>query len=218
MFAYRYENGRRYHAYREGAYPLPNDDTEQDRLDLLHHIFKLCNGGQLYRAPVPENIRRALDFGTGTGIWAIDFADEFPHADIIGTDLSPIQPSWVPRNLSFMVDDVEQDWTFGHKFDYIHGRGMAGSIASWVGLYKTCLENLEPGGYLEMQEYEGIAHSDDGGLERCPHLQELVEKLEQASSMFGKQMNEAPNQKKYMEDAGFENVQDDIFKVKSLLS
>lgn len=34
-----------------------------------------------------------LDLGTGTGIWAIDFADEYPSANVIGTDLSPIQPT-----------------------------------------------------------------------------------------------------------------------------
>jgi hypothetical protein len=33
---YIYENGRRYHAYRAGEYPLPNDENEQSRMDLLH--------------------------------------------------------------------------------------------------------------------------------------------------------------------------------------
>lgn len=28
-----------------------------------------------------------------------DFADEFPDCKVIGTDVSPIQPSWVPPNL-----------------------------------------------------------------------------------------------------------------------
>lgn len=28
-----------------------------------------------------------------------DFADEFPNTRVIGTDISPIQPSWVPPNL-----------------------------------------------------------------------------------------------------------------------
>lgn len=32
-----------------------------------------------------------IDIGTGTGIWAIDFADEHPESEVIGTDLSPIQ-------------------------------------------------------------------------------------------------------------------------------
>lgn len=32
---YQYENGRRYHAYKEGEYLLPNDEREQERLDLV---------------------------------------------------------------------------------------------------------------------------------------------------------------------------------------
>ncbi|KFY24294.1 hypothetical protein V491_02205 [Pseudogymnoascus sp. VKM F-3775] len=77
---YQYENGRRYHALREGEYLLPNDAREQDRLDLHHHIFRLTIGGPLIRAPIPRNPQLALDLGTGTGIWAIDFAEEYPSA------------------------------------------------------------------------------------------------------------------------------------------
>ena len=51
---YEYENGRRYHAFRAGAYPLPNDEPEQDRMDLLHHISNLVLGGELYRVPMDE--------------------------------------------------------------------------------------------------------------------------------------------------------------------
>lgn len=36
--------------------------------------------------------KRVLDVGTGTGIWAIDYADEHPEAKVVGVDLSPIQP------------------------------------------------------------------------------------------------------------------------------
>lgn len=49
---YEYSNGRRYHGFRSGAYVLPNDEQEQDRLDLLHHIFTLILGGRLYDAPI----------------------------------------------------------------------------------------------------------------------------------------------------------------------
>jgi hypothetical protein len=28
------------------------------------------------------------------GIWAIDFADAFPSAEVLGVDLAPIQPEW----------------------------------------------------------------------------------------------------------------------------
>lgn len=33
---YAFENGRRYHKFREGAYNFPNDDAEQDREDMKH--------------------------------------------------------------------------------------------------------------------------------------------------------------------------------------
>lgn len=65
---YQHENGRRYHAFRSGNYPLPNDEAEQDRLDLTHHLFTMLLGGEIYRAPIKEGeVKRILDVGTGTG-------------------------------------------------------------------------------------------------------------------------------------------------------
>jgi len=47
-------------------------------------------------------------------------ADAFPSAEVIGTDISPTQPSWVPPNLSFQIDDAQLDWTFKEEyFDFI---------------------------------------------------------------------------------------------------
>lgn len=45
---------------------------ESDRLDLQHHLFYLTFGGKLHLAPI-ERPRNAVDIGTGTGIWAVDF-------------------------------------------------------------------------------------------------------------------------------------------------
>ena len=53
---------------------MPNDETEQSRLDLYHHVFGLLLGGKLYTAPL-DHPQRVLDVGTGTGLWAIDFAE-----------------------------------------------------------------------------------------------------------------------------------------------
>jgi hypothetical protein len=52
---------------------------------------------------------------------------KFPSARVIGNDLSAIQPSWVPPNLEFIIDDFEKDWIYAPDyFDFIHGRTIAG--------------------------------------------------------------------------------------------
>jgi 2-polyprenyl-3-methyl-5-hydroxy-6-metoxy-1,4-benzoquinol methylase len=67
---------------------MPTDETEQDRLDLHHELMRLVWDGNLHEAPLKEPLR-ILDIGTGTGIWAIDMADKFPNAEVIGTDITP---------------------------------------------------------------------------------------------------------------------------------
>ncbi len=134
IFAYHEEYGRTYHAYHAGcrfqlaadlslsifiyqklptpladnaAYHMPNDQTEMERLDAQYEITKILLDGRLYLAPLSHEHppRKILDIATGTGRWAIEMADEFPEAQVIGTDLSPIQASFVPPNLRFEIDD-----------------------------------------------------------------------------------------------------------------
>lgn len=66
-------------------------------------MFLLLLGGELHEAPL-DNPQRILDIGTGTGIWAIDMADKFPMAEVIGTDITPIRPLWVPSNWYSKID------------------------------------------------------------------------------------------------------------------
>ncbi|KAH9203451.1 S-adenosyl-L-methionine-dependent methyltransferase [Leptodontidium sp. 2 PMI_412] len=137
--AYALENGRRYHKFREGSYHFPNDDSEQDKEDMTHAMMvNLCQ--RLHFAPIGMNPQNILDMGTGTGIWAIDMGDQYSSANILGVDLSPIQPTWVPPNVRFMVDDIESPWLHPRNhFDYIHSRHTVMAIRDWLKLMRRAL-------------------------------------------------------------------------------
>lgn len=179
---YRFEHGRRYHAYKEGSYLYPNDEQALNQMDIEHHNQNLLLG-RLHLSPL-ENPLEVLDLGTGTGIWAIDMADTYPDANVLGIDLSPTQPDWVPPNVKFEVDDFREEWyvssrkdhdlkhmsispppqttltlqtfrTFGeNRFDYVHGRCLIGSLENEPELLRQALNSLKPGGWFEQNEVE----------------------------------------------------------------
>lgn len=62
---------------------------------------------KLFLAPL-ENPTAILDVGTGTGTWTMDCAGDYPGAQVVGFDPSPIQPTYVPPNLQFEIFDLER--------------------------------------------------------------------------------------------------------------
>lgn len=156
-----FENGRRYHRFREGLYPFPNDGIEQEREELLHVLIKSLGEGKLHQAPIGSHPQSILDVGTGTGTWVVDsecspkpsprtfadnlfhtsVADQYPSASVLGVDLSPIQPRWTPANATFVIDDVEALWPYQRNyFDYVHCRQAALAIRDWP---KLCTQSFE---------------------------------------------------------------------------
>ena len=144
------ENGRR---YANADYFLPDDDAEETRLGVLHQVFYLLLGHQLTMSRVPDSIKRILDIGTGPGNWAVAMGERYPNAEIVATDISSYQqPTNVPRNVKFQVDDAREHWTYAAPFDLIHIRGLSGAFVDWAHIYAEAFKHLRPGGMLEIAD------------------------------------------------------------------
>lgn len=212
VFNFVVEQGRTFHRYREGKYPLPNDNREQERLDFQHCFMLILLDGRLHLAPIGETPQNVLDIGTGTGIWAIEFAERYESASVIGTDLSPIQPEFVPQNCVFEIDDAEDEWLYTEKFDFIHMRGMMTCFADPKSILQKAYNQLVPGGFLEMQD--GIfplqCHNDT--LEGTP-LDQWSKACVEAGEVTGRAWTNASNYKRWMEEIGFEDIKEKIFEV-----
>ncbi|CAI7633980.1 unnamed protein product [Penicillium palitans] len=171
----------------------PNDEREQDRLDLSHHIYLMILKGELFQAPI-KNPKRVLDLGTGTGLWAIEYAE-------------------VPPNCRFEIDDFEQPWSYSKPFDYIHGRELEGSIRDHDRLFKQALDNLNPNGWFEIASFDVNTYSDDGTHLGATNLLLSIKHMHESSRMFGKDMTSSSSWKDRMKKAGFVNVKEDVFKL-----
>ncbi|KAK1765223.1 S-adenosyl-L-methionine-dependent methyltransferase [Phialemonium atrogriseum] len=219
IYEFQKENGRTYHAYRAGMYHYPNDTPEVDRLEFQYDILKVILDGRNYLAPWSQENppRKVLDIATGTGCWAIDMGDEFPEAQIIGTDLSPIQNNLVPPNVQFVIDDATDEWPKSpdwSDFCYIHTRVTMGCWSDMLNqVIRPAFDHLRPGGYLESQELMGLLECDDGTVAPTNHFKQWCDDIVEASIAADRPLPFADSMKRWYEEAGFVDVQEKVYKV-----
>ncbi|TLS28677.1 hypothetical protein PpBr36_01065 [Pyricularia pennisetigena] len=198
-----------------GRYPIPNDENEEGRESLRHSMALTLLKGKLFLAPIGDNPQRIVDLGTGFGQWAIEMGDAFPSAQVTGIDLSPVQPVWVPPNVNFVVDDIEEDaWGRDGIFDYVHLRVTASVLRDPIKVAATAFDKLKPGGWIEFQEIYPKVSCDDGSMpDDFPliELYDLIERLLARHSGF--QIYVAEQLPHELERLGYVNIQRRVFNI-----
>ncbi|KAK3292231.1 S-adenosyl-L-methionine-dependent methyltransferase [Chaetomium fimeti] len=207
-----WEYGRRYHAYRYGRYPIPNDEEEYKRESLRHTMLKELLNGKMYLAPVGDNPQKIIDLGTGFGEWAIEVGETFPSARVTGVDLSPIQPHWIPPNVDFIVDDIEDEWIHASDYDFAHFRFVNSLLRDNKETLRKVLENLKPGGWVEVEDIMPRLASDDNTVSPEHPLIRFYSILGPALvENYGFDIYILNNLPSLLEELGFVNVQRKVF-------
>ncbi|KAF2401850.1 LaeA-like protein [Trichodelitschia bisporula] len=214
------ENGRLFHGFRRGLYMYPCDEEEKDRMDIYHKILEVARG-KLHEAPINEAANdplgppRILDLGCGTGIWAIDMADRYQTAEVVGIDLVNIQPEKIPPNLRFRVPrDYESIWSLGEdSWDLIHLQMASGSVSSWPELYQKIYTHLKPGfGWIEQVEIDLTPRCDDGTLLPDSPLVKWYEYLAGATARADRPIAYQQNTRQMLQAAGFIDIRETIIR------
>jgi len=166
---------------------MPNDNAEETRLGVLHQAYLLLLGNQHSTARIPDSVERILDIGTGPGDWALAVAEKYPKAEVIATDISAyLQPTNVPLNLVYQIDDAREEWTYKQPFDIIHIRGLTGAFPNWAHVYTQAFKHLKPGGILEVVDMGLIQAAEQVGASPIRTYNEALQSgAQRAGVMIG---------------------------------
>ena len=140
--------------------------------------------------------------------------EAYPSAQILGVDLSPIQPHWVPSNVKFLVDDAESPWVEPENhYDLVHLRFVTPAFRQFPTLLERAYKHIAPGGWIEIQELLHDPKCDDGSMPDGWPLSEYFKLVRAGLAVMGTNMEDSLRQCTGMSRYGFTNVQHEILKL-----
>ncbi|KOS17876.1 Trans-aconitate 2-methyltransferase [Escovopsis weberi] len=179
-------------------YGLPNDELEQNREALKQRLYSdYVLEGRHFMAPIDRFPQKIVDLGCGAGFWTLDVAEEYPSARVIGCDISPIQPRWLPNNLEFHIEDLDDE------------------LSPWSAVYQEAdlifvraYENLKPGGWIECHDIVLPVTWEDGKPAPDHPFSKLYDRMRLGSfaKVYGWEIYLPNRMPSALRDAGFINV------------
>ncbi|MBO0780049.1 MAG: class I SAM-dependent methyltransferase [Ktedonobacteraceae bacterium] len=175
---------------QSGNYPVDAENVaEMARLTRQARVFTSSTG------LLPPNVQLAtgqsvLDVACGPGEWTLAVAEQYPHVQVVGIDISTTMTDYArylaaERELlgvSFRVMDARQGLAFPDAaFDVVHTRLISGFLTpeSWPVLLAECARVLKPGGSFISVE------TNDVGSSTSPALTQLMSVVMRAMHRTG---------------------------------
>lgn len=112
--------------------------------------------------------------------------------------------------MKFAVHDAEDEWDFDQKFDLVHGRALLTCFIDPKAIWTKAYNALAPGGYFELMDaafpfkYVGAPPVDSP-------FHKWNELVIAGAAKSGRPWHNMYHYKRWLEDIGFENVQEKKF-------
>lgn len=143
--------------------------------------------------------------------------EQNPSASVLGIDLSPIQPNWVPPNVRFVVDDAESVWLHPRDFFcYVHLRHTIMAIRTMRRLLQQIHDHLRPGGWVELQEVLHVPLSVNDAMPQDHPVAEFWRLVDQGLRALGiADFHVVRNGRlaSMVKDTGFRGVTERVFHI-----
>ena len=161
-------------------YFISDSQAELARLVERERVIAKALGGLLPehadQAAFVAPLQRVLDAGCGTGGWAIDLAQAYPHLQVMGFDSDANMIEYATtqarrgnlEQVSFRVMNALDPLDYPDNFfDLVNARSL-GSIgrSAWQGLTQEFFRITRPGGFIRLTEVEDAGVTTSLAFER----------------------------------------------------
>ncbi|KAJ7888965.1 S-adenosyl-L-methionine-dependent methyltransferase [Mycena olivaceomarginata] len=151
---------------------------EKKRLDERHEAWSQYFRGDLWLA-VAEiakmDPRRIIDLGCGSGAWAIQAALQFPDAQVVGLDMSPLPDRQIPGNMSFQLGDLTKELDLEpNSFDIVHARSVMCHVPNAIEAIQRAANLVKPGGLLLLLDVDISTMLTTGGSRVHNYISALI--------------------------------------------
>ncbi|KAJ7119622.1 S-adenosyl-L-methionine-dependent methyltransferase [Mycena epipterygia] len=174
------EKNRRVHLFFSPTFNILNSF----RLDEVHFALREYLDDKICFAPIygtSPGLTRILEIGCGSGVWAIDAATDFPDAEVVAVDLSPLPDIPLPKNINFQIVDVTQNLPFEEEtFDVVHARLVLMHVPNGKDVLERAAKLVKPGGWLLVDDLNMRSMVEKSG----PVYREKMESIIRSTGSF----------------------------------
>jgi hypothetical protein len=143
------------------TYILGRSHFSSSRLNLSHFLWKQVLGFNIHPSIPTSGFKRIVDIATGSAIWPLDVASEFPDAEVDGFDIALDQcppKEFFPRIRKLGIWDIFEDppEEMQGRYDIVHVRLVIFVVKNNDprAIIRNLMKLLKPGGYLQWDELD----------------------------------------------------------------